>query len=114
MDKEINLAFDIETNGIDSTRLHCIVTQDLDTGLVEEYNDEKYSDQAKELPMSNHSITTALTSLMSAMTSSPPFSLAIFTLIAFFCNNVDALINYVLKDFVCMSVLIICYIPSML
>ena len=67
MDKEINLAFDIETNGIDSTRLHCIVTQDLDNGLVEEYNDEKYADNPKELPMSaSRSIANGLTTLMSA------------------------------------------------
>ena len=62
-----NLAFDIETNGLDSTRLHCIVTQDLDTGHVDEYNDEKYADSPKELPMgSNYSITTGLSALMSA------------------------------------------------
>ena len=63
----LNLAFDIETDGLDSTKLHCIVTQDLDTGLVEEYNDEKYADSPKELPMgSNYSITTGLNSLMAA------------------------------------------------
>ena len=61
MDQEINLAFDIETNGIDSTRLHCIVTQDLDTGLVQEYNDEKYAENPKDLPMAaSRSITNAL------------------------------------------------------
>jgi len=38
MEKTVNLAFDMETDGLDSTRIHCIVTQDLDTGLVEEYN----------------------------------------------------------------------------
>ena len=37
----INLAFDIETDGLDSENIHCIVTQDLDTGHVEEYNDER-------------------------------------------------------------------------
>ncbi len=63
----LNLAFDIETNGIDSTRLHCIVTQDLDTGLVEEYNDEKYTDNPKELPMpASHSIANGLSALMCA------------------------------------------------
>ena len=36
----INLAFDIETDGIDSSCIHCIVTQDIDTGLVTEYNDQ--------------------------------------------------------------------------
>ena len=69
--QEINLAFDIETNGIESTRLHCIVTQDLDTGLVQEYNDEPYGDDTFDIktdaPMKgSHSITNALTDLMSA------------------------------------------------
>ena len=58
MEKTLNLAFDMETDGLDSPRIHGIVTQDLDTGLVEEYNDEKYSDNPKELPMSSHSICT--------------------------------------------------------
>ena len=73
MDKTINLAFDIETNGIDSTRLHCIVTQDLDTGLVQEYNDEKYMDANGEYcikadaPMaSSRSIANGLTDIMCA------------------------------------------------
>ena len=63
------LAYDIETDGLESKRIHCIVTQDVDTGLVEEYKDEKYTDDPKDLPMgSNYSITTGLTSLMSADT----------------------------------------------
>ena len=63
------LAYDIETDGLESKRIHCIVTQDVDTGLVEEYNDEKYTDDPKDLPMgSNYSITTALGYLMSADT----------------------------------------------
>ena len=36
----INLAYDIETDGLDCSQIHCIVTQDLDTGLVTEYNDQ--------------------------------------------------------------------------
>ena len=65
--EKINLAFDIETNGIDSTRLHCVVTQDLDTGLVQEYNDEKYADDPKSLPMAaSRSIANALSDLMVA------------------------------------------------
>ena len=36
----INLAYDIETDGLDCDNIHCIVTQDLDTGLVTEYNDQ--------------------------------------------------------------------------
>ena len=71
MDKEINLAFDIETDGIDSTRLHCIVTQDIDTGLVQEYNDEPYSDGSfnikEDAPMrTSYSIANGLNDLMCA------------------------------------------------
>ena len=67
----LNLAFDIETNGIESTRLHCIVTQEIDTGLVEEYNDEAYGDGTfdikEEAPMSaSRSIANGLSSLMCA------------------------------------------------
>ena len=36
----INLAYDIETDGLDCENIHCVVTQDLDTGLVTEYNDQ--------------------------------------------------------------------------
>ena len=36
----INLAYDIETDGLDCSQIHCVVTQDLDTGLVTEYNDQ--------------------------------------------------------------------------
>ena len=64
MEKTLNLAFDMETDGLDSTRIHCIVTQDLDTGLVEEYNDERYADNPKELPMASNSIANGLTNLM--------------------------------------------------
>ena len=63
------LAYDIETDGLESKRIHCVVTQDVDTGLVQEYNNEKYSENAKDLPMgSNYSITTALGYLMTADT----------------------------------------------
>ena len=34
------LAYDIETDGFDATVIHCLVTQDLDTGQVCEYNDQ--------------------------------------------------------------------------
>ena len=37
---QLNLAFDIETDGFDSKRIHCIVTQDIDSGIVEEFNDD--------------------------------------------------------------------------
>ena len=63
----LNLAFDIETDGFDSKRVHCIVTQDIDTGLIEEYNDEKYAENPKELPMaSSYSICNGISSLMAA------------------------------------------------
>ena len=69
--EELNLAFDIETNGINSTRLHCIVTQDVDTGLVEEFNDEPYGDGSfdikTEAPMkASNSIANGLNTLMCA------------------------------------------------
>ena len=37
------LVFDVETNGLlrDLTRIHCLVTYDLDTGLITRYDDEK-------------------------------------------------------------------------
>jgi len=63
--EKLNLAFDMETDGLDSKRIHCIVTQDLDTGLVEEYNDEKYAEDPKALPMaSSYSICNGLSSIM--------------------------------------------------
>ena len=63
--EKLNLAFDMETDGLDSKRIHCIVTQDLDTGLIEEYNDEKYAEDPKGLPMaSSYSICNGLNSLM--------------------------------------------------
>ena len=64
---QLNLAFDIETDGFESKRVHCIVTQGLDNGIVEEYNDEKYSDNPKELPMSaSRSIANGASMLMCA------------------------------------------------
>ena len=58
----INLAYDIETDGLDSENIHCIVTQDLDTGHVEEYNDQrdnKYSivNAVCELEIANNIIS---------------------------------------------------------
>ena len=64
---QVNLAFDIETDGFESKRVHCIVTQDIDTGLVEEYNDEKYTEDPKALPMSaSRSICNGASMLMCA------------------------------------------------
>ena len=65
--KEINVAFDLEANGLEATRIHCIVTQDLDTGLVLEYNDEKYAEDPKSLPMAaSRSVANGLSDLMVA------------------------------------------------
>ena len=65
--EEINLAFDLEANGLEATRIHCIVTQDLDTGLVQEYNDEKYAEDPKSLPMAaSRSVANGLSDLMVA------------------------------------------------
>ena len=36
----INLAYDIEPDGLDCSQIHCVVTQDIATGLVTEYNDQ--------------------------------------------------------------------------
>ena len=64
---QVNLAFDIETDGFESKRVHCIVTQDLDNGIVEEYNDEKYADDPKSLPMSaSRSLCNGASMLMCA------------------------------------------------
>ena len=37
---DLDVAFDIETNGIDSTEIHCMVLQDLNNGIVESFNDQ--------------------------------------------------------------------------
>ena len=71
MEKTLNLAFDLEANGLDATRIHCIVTQDIDSGLVEEYNDEPYGDGTfnikEDAPMkSSYSICNGLSALMCA------------------------------------------------
>ena len=57
------IVFDIETNGLlnDATRIHCISFYSFETGEIESFNDEKYADNPKDLPMAgNYSITTAL------------------------------------------------------
>ena len=71
MEKSLNLAFDLEANGLEATRIHCIVTQDIDTGLVEEYNDEPYGDGTfdikEDAPMrGSYSICNGLSTLMCA------------------------------------------------
>ena len=47
----VNLAFDIETDGIDSSCIHCVVTQDIDTGQVMEYNDQASKLQCSQCSM---------------------------------------------------------------
>ena len=57
------IVFDLETNGLlnDATRFHCISLYSNETNQFESFNDEKYADNAKDLPMAGHySITTAI------------------------------------------------------
>ena len=57
------LVFDLETNGLlnDATRIHCISLHWSEDDRIESFNDEKYADNPKDLPMAgNYSITTAL------------------------------------------------------
>ena len=62
--------FDLESNGLlnNASRIHCMALHYCDTDATETYNDEKISTDAKYLPMGNHSITTAITSLETADT----------------------------------------------
>ncbi len=59
------IVFDLETNGLlrNATRIHCATLYWVKDDITETFNDEKYSDQAKELPMGNHSLTTAINHL---------------------------------------------------
>ena len=55
--------FDLETNGLlhDATDIHCVALYWCEDDRIEAFNDEKYAENAKELPMGgNYSITTAL------------------------------------------------------
>ena len=55
--------FDLETNGLinDATHIHCVALNWCDDNRTEAFNDEKYAESPKELPMGgNYSITTAL------------------------------------------------------
>ena len=57
------IVFDLETNGLlnDATRIHCISLYSNETNQIESFNDEKYTNNPKDLPMAgNYSITTAL------------------------------------------------------
>ena len=59
------IVFDLESNGLlnNASRIHCIALQFCENNTTEVYNDEKYSVQAKELPMGSRSITTAISHL---------------------------------------------------
>ena len=55
--------FDLETNGLlnDATCVHCVALHWGEDNRTESYNDEKYAQNPKDLPMSSgRSITTAL------------------------------------------------------
>ena len=55
--------FDLETNGLlhDATRIHCVALHWCEENITESFNDEKYAESPKDLPMgSSYSITTAL------------------------------------------------------
>ena len=57
------IVFDLETNGLinDATHIHCVALHWCDDNRTEAFNDEKYAESPKELPMGgNYSITTAL------------------------------------------------------
>ena len=63
------IVFDLETNGLinDATRIHCIALHWGEDNRLEAFNDEKYAESPKELPMGgNYSITTALSWLETA------------------------------------------------
>jgi len=63
------IVFDLETNGLlnDATRIHCIALHWGEDNRLEAFNDEKYSESPKELPMGgNYSVTTALSWLETA------------------------------------------------
>ena len=61
---------DLESNGLlnRASRIHCVVLHYCENDLTQAYNDEKYSDNAKELPMCTRSITTAVTNIQVADT----------------------------------------------
>ena len=63
------IVFDLETNGLlnDATRIHCAALYWGEADFTESFNDERYADSPKELPMgSSYSITTALSWLETA------------------------------------------------
>ena len=57
------VVFDLETNGLlhNSTRIHCIALHWLEEDYTESFNDEKYTNNPKDLPMgASYSLTTAI------------------------------------------------------
>ena len=63
------MIFDLETNGLlnNADRIHCISLNWYEDDRLESFNDEKYSSDAKALPMgSNYSITTGISYLQDA------------------------------------------------
>ena len=57
------IVFDLETNGLlnDASRIHCLALHWGEDDRTESFNDEKYSDNPKELPMAgNYAIHTGL------------------------------------------------------
>ena len=64
------IILDLESNGLlnRASRIHCVVLKWCDNDLIEAFNDEKYSDNPKDLPMGNHSITTAVSHIETADT----------------------------------------------
>tara|TARA_Y100001963_G_scaffold97254_1_gene133829 strand:- start:618 stop:1214 length:597 start_codon:yes stop_codon:yes gene_type:complete len=65
------VVFDLETNGLSFTtedpRIHCIALHWAKDNRTEAFNDEKYADSPKDLPMgASYSITTALSHLQVA------------------------------------------------
>ena len=62
------IVFDLETNGLlhDATRIHCVALNWCNDNQTESFNDEKYAESPKDLPMGTHSITTALSWLETA------------------------------------------------
>ena len=63
------LVFDLETNGLlnDATRIHCISIYWREGDEIKSFNDEKYAQSPKDLPMgASYAITTALTWLETA------------------------------------------------
>ena len=57
------IVFDLETNGLlnDATNIHCVALHWGNDDRTEAFNDEKYAENAKDLPMGgNYSVTTAL------------------------------------------------------